>query len=95
MKGGRGGVRGTTEEEGEERRGRWTGRLMDRSLLSAAPTAQLSLRRSWWWDRTAGPGVTLAASDGTFGVIGGDTTPGRNALERQRGTLNASGGGEL
>lgn len=57
------------------------GGLMDRSLLCAALTAQLSLRQSVLVGRSGRPGVTLAAGDGTFGVIGGDTTPGRNASE--------------
>lgn len=69
------GARGTTEEDGEGVR--WTGRLMDRVLLSA----QLSLRRSVVVGQSCGPGVTLAASDGTFGVIGGDKTPRRSASE--------------
>lgn len=60
---------------------RWTDRLMDRGLLSAALTAQLSLRRSVLVGQSGRPGVTLAASDGTLGVIGGDITPGRNASE--------------
>lgn len=81
MKGGRGAVRGTTEEEGEGKGVRWTGRLMDRGLLSAAPTAQLSLRRSVVVGQGGRPGVSLAAGDGTFGVIGGDITPRRNASE--------------
>ncbi len=54
---------------------------MDRSLLSAAPTAQLSLRRSAVVGHGGRPGVSHAASDGTFGVIGGDITPRRDASE--------------
>lgn len=53
----------------------------DRSLLPAALTAQLSLRRSVLVGQSSRPGVTLTASDGTFGVIGGDIMPGRNAWE--------------
>lgn len=57
-------------------------RLMDRSLLAAALTAQLSLRRSVLAGQSGGPGVTLPpATDGAFAVIGGDITPGSNASE--------------
>ena len=53
----------------------------DRSLLPAALTAQLSLRRWVLVGQSGRPRVALAASDGTVGVIGGDITLGRNAWE--------------
>lgn len=82
MKGGRGGGELEAPLKKKKRRGvRWTDQLMDRGLLSAALTAQLSLRRSVLVGQSGRPGVTLAASGGTLGVIGGDITPGRNVSE--------------
>lgn len=56
-------------------------RLMDRTLLAAALTAQLSLRCSELVGQSGVPGVTRAAGDATFGVIGNDIMPGSSGSE--------------
>lgn len=58
---------------------------MDRGLLHAASTAQLSLRRSVAVGQSGGPRVSLAAGDGTFGVISGDIAPGRKPQSDMEG----------
>lgn len=59
--------------------GRRAVRLMDRTLLAAALTAQLSLRWSELVGQSGVPGVNRAAA--TFGVIGNDITPGSSGSE--------------
>lgn len=54
---------------------------MDRTLLAAALTAQLSLRCSELVGQSGVPGVTRAAGDATFGVIGNDIMPGSSGSE--------------
>ena len=54
---------------------------MDTTLLAAVLSAQLSLRWSELVGQSAVPGVTRAAADATFGVIGNDTIPGSSGWE--------------
>lgn len=69
------GAVGATEEERE-------GGEMDRSADGQRPALRSAfIKAAVVVGQSCKPGVTLAASDGTFGVIGGDITPGWSASE--------------